>query len=204
MDEDDYIVGKKYNLPLENPVGDDGCFTATTPIFAGLHVSKANDRIIEELTHTRCVDSSMKRLRHSYPHCWRHKTPLIFRATPQWFISMDQNGLRQKALEAIDRVEWIPDWGKSRISGMMENRPDWCISRQRTWGVPLALFIHKETGDLHPDTIELMEKVAQHVEKQGIEAWYTLDAEELLGEDADKYQKSMDVLDVWFDSGVSA
>lgn len=199
---DDYVVGKKYDLPLENPVGDDGCFTATTPIFAGLHVSKSNERIIEELqTHNALIHQEA--LRHSYPHCWRHKTPLIFRATPQWFISMDQNGLRAKALEAIDRVEWIPDWGKSRIHGMIENRPDWCISRQRAWGVPLALFIHKQTGELHPRITELMEKVAERVENQGIEAWYTLDAKDILGDDADNYQKIMDVLDVWFDSGVT-
>lgn len=200
--QDDYVIGKKYNLPQENPVGDDGCFTSNTQIFAGMHVSKVNERVIEELkAHGALIHEES--LRHSYPHCWRHKTPLIFRSTPQWFISMDQNGLRKKALDAIERVEWIPDWGKSRIYGMVEGRPDWCISRQRTWGVPLALFIHKETGELHPDTLDLMEKVALQVEKKGIEAWYTLDEKVLLGADADKYQKSMDVLDVWFDSGVT-
>lgn len=198
---DDYLVGKKFNLPLENPVGDDGCFTASTPLFAGLHVSKANDVILDALRTNNAL-IHLESLRHSYPHCWRHKTPLIFRATPQWFISMDKNGLRAKALQAIDRVEWIPDWGKSRIRGMIDNRPDWCISRQRAWGVPLSLFVHKQTGELHPDTISLMEKVALRVEKEGIEAWYTLDAKELLGKEADDYQKTMDVLDVWFDSGV--
>jgi len=200
--QDDYVIGKQYNLPLENPVGDDGCFTAATPLFAGLHVNKANERIIEEL-EARAALIHKETITHSYPHCWRHKTALIFRATPQWFISMEHNGLRSKALAAINRVEWIPDWGKARITTMMENRPDWCISRQRTWGVPLSLFIHRQTGDLHPDTITLMEKVAQQVEKQGMEAWYSLDQKELLGKDADQYQKSMDVLDVWFDSGVS-
>lgn len=199
---DDYVIGKKYQLPLENPVGDDGCFTADTPIFAGLHVSKANERIIEELRNRGAL-IHQESLRHSYPHCWRHKTPLIFRATPQWFISMDQNGLRAMALQAIERVAWIPDWGKSRIYGMIENRPDWCISRQRAWGVPLALFVHKQTGELHPNIIALMEKVAERVEKEGIEAWYTLDPKEVLGAEADQYQKTMDVLDVWFDSGVS-
>lgn len=200
--QDDYLMGKQFYLPLENPVGDDGCFTASTPLFAGLHVSKANDKIIEVLQANDMLLCHEK-IRHSYPHCWRHKTPLIFRATPQWFISMDQNGLRQMALQAIDRVEWIPDWGKARISGMIENRPDWCISRQRAWGVPLALFTHKETGELHPDIVALMEKVAQRVEQQGIEAWYALDSKELLGAEADQYQKSTDVLDVWFDSGVT-
>lgn len=199
---EDYVAGMKYQLPLENPVADDGCFTATTPLFAGMHVAKSNEKIIDELRERGSL-IHQESLRHSYPHCWRHKTPLIFRATPQWFISMDKNGLRQKALEAIERVEWIPDWGKSRIYGMIENRPDWCISRQRTWGVPLALFVHRESGDLHPDTPMLMEKVAEEVEKQGVEAWYTLDAESLLGADAAQYQKTMDVLDVWFDSGVT-
>lgn len=200
--QDDYLIGRKYQLPLDNPVGDDGCFTAETPIFAGLHVTKGNEKVIAELqSHNTLIHQET--IHHSYPHCWRHKTPLIFRATPQWFISMDKNGLRKACMQAIDRVEWIPDWGKSRISNMMENRPDWCISRQRAWGVPLALFIHQQTGELHPNNVELMEKVAQHVEKQGIEAWYSLDPKEILGQEADQYQKIMDVLDVWFDSGVS-
>lgn len=200
--QDDYAMGKRYHLPLDNPVGDDGCFTAATPMFAGLHVNKANDKIIEELQFRNMLLCHEK-IRHSYPHCWRHKTPIIFRATPQWFISMEQNGLRQASLQAIDRVEWIPDWGKARITGMITNRPDWCISRQRAWGVPLALFTHKETGELHPRTFELMEKVALAVEKQGIEAWYTLDMQTYLGNEAAYYQKSTDVLDVWFDSGVT-
>src|SRR5579862_1249147 len=159
---DDYLAGKKYQLPLENPVGDDGCFTEKTLLFAGLHVSKANEKILEEL-RSQGVLVHQESLRHSYPHCWRHKTPLIFRATPQWFISMDQNGLRNMALAAINRVEWIPDWGQSRISGMIENRPDWCISRQRAWGVPLPLFVHRESGELHPRTAELIEQVAELV-----------------------------------------
>jgi isoleucyl-tRNA synthetase len=199
---DDYVMGKKYHLPLENPVGDDGCYKQSVTLFAGMHVSKVNEKILEALRlHHALIHQES--LRHSYPHCWRHKTPLIFRATPQWFISMEQNGLRALALQAIEKVEWLPDWGKLRIKGMIDNRPDWCISRQRTWGVPLALFIHKETGDLHPNTIELMEKVAQRVESQGIDAWYTLDIKDFLGKEADDYQKVMDVLDVWFDSGVA-
>lgn len=199
---DDYLVGNKYHLPLVNPVGDDGCFTPATALFAGVHVSKANEKVLEVLREQNAL-IHQDAMRHSYPHCWRHKTPLIFRATPQWFISMDQNGLREHALVAIDRVSWIPDWGQSRIRGMIENRPDWCISRQRAWGVPLSLFIHKETGELHPETPAVMEKVAQAVEKQGIEAWYTLDPETVLGADAAHYQKINDVLDVWFDSGVT-
>lgn len=198
---DDYEMGKQYHLPLDNPVGDDGCYTAVTPIFAGIHVSKANEKVLEMLDE-RQVLIAQTSIRHSYPHCWRHKTPLIFRATPQWFISMEKHHLREQALKAIDSVKWIPDWGKSRIQGMVEGRPDWCISRQRTWGVPLALFTHKEMGELHPNTPALMEEVAKRVEQQGVEAWFALEPAELLGADANQYTKAMDVLDVWFDSGV--
>ncbi len=199
---DDFNIGKQYHLPLDNPVGDDGCFTPNTPLFAGVHVRKADEKVIEELNKHHSLIHQGK-INHSYPHCWRHKTALIFRATPQWFISMDLAGLRKQSLNAILRVEWVPDWGQSRISGMIENRPDWCISRQRAWGVPLALFIHKQTGEAHPDTVNLIEKVADLVEKEGIEAWYTLDEKTLLGAEAEHYRKSMDVRDVWYDSGVS-
>lgn len=200
--QEDYFMAKQYHLPLDNPVGDDGCYTASTPLFSGFHVSKANEKIIDVLKehHTLLYSAT---IRHSYPHCWRHKTPIIFRATPQWFINMDQNGLRKLTKQAIEKVKWIPDWGQSRISGMIENRPDWCISRQRAWGVPLALFVHKTTGELHKNHLQLMEKVAEVVEKQGIEAWYQLDKNALLGQDADQYVQTSDVLDVWFDSGVS-
>ncbi|HVY53008.1 MAG TPA: isoleucine--tRNA ligase [Gammaproteobacteria bacterium] len=200
--QDDYVIGKKYGLPVVSPVGDNGCYTAQTPMFAGLHVSKANDAVLEAL---KAQDNLLhfEKLVHSYPHCWRHKTALIFRATPQWFISMEKNGLRKLAMEAIDKVKWVPEWGKARISSMMEGRPDWCISRQRTWGVPLTLFIHKETKELHPNTLELIEKAAQRMEKEGIEGWYNMSAEELLGNEAKDYQKCMDTLDVWFDSGVT-
>lgn len=165
-------------------------------------MNKANEKIIAVLKehNTLIVQDTV---RHSYPHCWRHKTALIFRATPQWFISMDKKGLREMALAAIKKVEWIPEWGQPRITAMIENRPDWCISRQRAWGVPIALFVHKDNGEMHPDTLEIMEKVAKLVEKEGIEAWYQVDAKTLLGKDADMYRKTNDVLDVWFDSGVS-
>src|SRR3990167_7808599 len=169
--QEDYVLGQRYQLPLDNPIGDDGCYTAATPFFSGMHVSQANDKMIEVLREHHTL-LHLETLHHSYPHCWRHKTPLIFRSTPQWFISMNRNNLRKMTLQAINGVIWIPDWGKSRITGMIENRPDWCISRQRAWGVPLALFIHKETGELHPKSLSLMEEVAKRVEKQGIDAWY--------------------------------
>ncbi|MBA3660368.1 MAG: isoleucine--tRNA ligase [Gammaproteobacteria bacterium] len=199
---DDYTIGKKYKLPMINPVGNDGCYIPETPLFAGQHVLTVNDKIIDAIkTHHALLHQ--EKMTHSYPHCWRHKTPIIFRATPQWFISMDRQNLRAEALTAVDRVQWIPDWGKTRITSMLDNRPDWCISRQRAWGVPLALFIDKQTDALHPDTINLMEQVAKLVEEQGIEAWFALDPKTLLGDDAAQYQKVNDVLDVWYDSGVS-
>ncbi len=200
--QEDYVVGMKYNLPVHNPVGGNGCFLDSTEIFAGEHVFKANDHVLEVLEERGAL-LCMEKIRHSYPHCWRHKTPIIFRATPQWFISMDQAGLRSSAMEAIKGARWMPDWGQARIEGMVENRPDWCISRQRTWGVPIALFIDRETGDPHPETVRLIEEVAQRVEKSGIDGWFGLDPAELLGDDAERYQKVMDTLDVWFDSGVT-
>ena len=143
------------------------------------------------------------KMKHSYPCCWRHKTPIIFRATPQWFISMDQAGLRKLANKAIKQTTWLPDWGQARIESMVNNRPDWCISRQRTWGVPITLFVHKETGELHPETATLIEQVAKKIEQQGVEAWFSMAADELLGDEADVYDKTTDTLDVWFDSGVT-
>ncbi|MEJ2143056.1 MAG: isoleucine--tRNA ligase [Gammaproteobacteria bacterium] len=200
--QDDYVVGSRYNLKVDNPVGGDGKFVESTPLFAGKHVFKANDDVLETLrTNNKLVHSEA--LRHSYPHCWRHKTPIIFRATPQWFISMEQNGLREKALKAIKKTRWMPDWGEARIVGMVEGRPDWCISRQRTWGVPIILFVNKKDGKLHPDTNELIEKVAQRIEKEGIDGWFEMDPAELLGDDAAHYDKVPDTLDVWFDSGVT-
>jgi isoleucyl-tRNA synthetase len=198
--QDDYTVGLRYDLEVANPVGDNGVFREGTEFFAGLHVFKANERVIEVLTEKNAL-LCHKPLLHSYPHCWRHKTPIIFRATPQWFVSMDQNELRKNALGEIKKVKWIPSWGENRIEKMIENRPDWCISRQRTWGVPITLFVHKETDELHPDTVAMMETIAQKIEKEGIQAWWDLDAQELLGAEAEQYRKVTDTLDVWFDSG---
>ncbi len=198
---EDYQVGRQYGLPVDNPVGPDGRFVAGTPMVEGLGVFDANARIVEILGEAgRLVHHES--YRHSYPHCWRHKTPVIFRATPQWFISMQQAGLRDAALAEIAKVGWVPGWGEQRIAGMVETRPDWCISRQRAWGVPLALFVHKHTGEPHPDTVELLEQVALRVEQEGIEAWFKLNAREILGDDAALYEKSNDVMDVWLDSGV--
>ncbi len=198
--QDDFVVGQKYGLEVANPVADNGVYKADTEIFAGQHVFKANDAVVE-LLKEKGVLLHHQAYRHSYPHCWRHKTPIIFRATPQWFISMDNQGLRKQALGEIEQTQWIPDWGQSRIEKMVENRPDWCISRQRTWGVPITLFVNRETEELHPDSVALMARVASRVEQQGIQAWWDLDASELLGEDADKYRKVTDTLDVWYDSG---
>ncbi|MDP3905272.1 MAG: isoleucine--tRNA ligase [Methylococcaceae bacterium] len=200
--QDDYVVGMRYGLPVDNPVGGDGVFLPGTEFFAGEHVFNANAHVLEvlegngKLLHHHAI-------LHSYPHCWRHKTPIIFRATPQWFISMDKNHLRELALEEVKRVTWIPDWGLARIESMMEGRPDWCVSRQRTWGVPITFFVHKETGELHPRTAELTEQVAKRIEQQGIDAWFDLDIAELLGSDTEQYDKMTDTLDVWFDSGVT-
>ena len=197
---DDYNVAQKYGLQMVNLVNDDGSFNERTPFFAGLNVFKANPVVVEKLKENGAL-LKMQKISHSYPHCWRHKTPIIFRATPQWFIGMETQGLRQQALKEIQGVQWIPDWGQARIETMVANRPDWCISRQRTWGVPLALFIHKQTEELHPRSLELLEEVAKRVEKSGIQAWWDLDAKELLGDEAEQYTKVPDTLDVWFDSG---
>ena len=198
---DDYVIGQKYGLETANPVGPNGCYVSGTyPSLDGVFVLKANDIILELLKEKGALLHS-ENISHSYPCCWRHKTPVIFRATPQWFIGMDVNGLRPQSLNEIKGVKWIPGWGEARITAMVENRPDWCISRQRTWGTPMSLFVHKETQELHPRTLELMEDVAKRVEEHGIQAWWDLDPRDLLGDDADTYEKVPDTLDVWFDSG---
>ncbi len=200
---DDYLVGQRYQLPLINPVLANGCYAPDVgERLAGLFVLKANPVILDMLRE-RGVLLHEEMLQHSYPHCWRHKTPTIFRATPQWFISMENRDLRNQLLQQIQQVKWMPDWGKARIEKMIENRPDWCVSRQRAWGTPMPLFVHKHTQALHPNTVELIEKIAQRFEKKGIEAWFELDPTEFLGDEAHDYEKVPDTLDVWFDSGVS-
>lgn len=199
---DDFVVGKQYDLEIYNPVDGDGTYLPDTPLFAGQHVWEANKTVVAALAEVGQL-LHHESIRHSYPHCWRHKTPTAFRTTPQWFISMDKEGLRSQALEEIKRVEWIPAWGEERIYKMIENRPEWCISRQRTWGVPITIYVHKQTGELHPQTTEIMQQVADLVAAKGMDIWYDLDDRELLGDQVDEYEKVTDVLDVWFDSGVT-
>ncbi|PCJ31172.1 MAG: isoleucine--tRNA ligase [Gammaproteobacteria bacterium] len=200
--QDDFTVGLKYDLEVYNPVGSNGVFLEDTEIFAGQSVFKANPNVIELLAEKGALLNHVD-IQHSYPHCWRHKSPIIFRATPQWFVSMDQSGLRQAAMQAISETNWMPDWGQKRIESMVEGRPDWCVSRQRTWGVPIPLFVHQQSGELHPDTQALMEQVANRVEQEGIDTWFDSDISDWLGDDAADYDKVSDTLDVWFDSGVS-
>ena len=200
--QEDFAVARSYDLPVVNPVGPDGRFIEGTELVAGLRVDAANAVIIARMAERgRLLHQAQ--YPHSYPVCWRHKTPIIFRATSQWFISMDSHGLRAGALRDIKQVRWTPAWGESRITGMIENRPDWCLSRQRTWGVPITLFTHRSTGALHPRTAELIAQVAARVERDGIDAWFALQPEELLGEEAQFYDKASDVMDVWADSGLS-
>jgi isoleucyl-tRNA synthetase len=199
---EDYQSGLAYGLAVENPVGDNGRFLDDVPMLGGENVFAADGTIIEILRKRgRLLHAGT--IRHSYPHCWRHKSPIVFRATPQWFFSMDAQGLRAGALRAIEEVDWIPDWGRQRIHGMVADRADWCISRQRSWGVPIAVFVHRGSSALHPETPRLIEEAAKRVEQGGIDAWFDLDPAELLGSDAGEYRKVIDTLDVWFDSGVT-
>jgi len=199
---EDFEVGRVYDLPVVNPIDSRGLFVDDTPVVGGEHVWKANDQLVEHMRVNGTLLAA-EAFDHSYPHCWRHKTPTAFRTTPQWFISMDQAGLRDEALKAIDSVRWVPDWGKARIRGMIESRPDWCISRQRTWGVPLGLFVHRKTHEPHPDTPALLKRLALLVAEQGVDVWYASDIAERLGVDPEEYEPVPDILDVWFDSGVT-
>jgi isoleucyl-tRNA synthetase len=200
--EDDFAAGVANGLPVDNPVGGNGVYLPATPLVGGQHIHKAGELILDtlaakgKLLHREPYD-------HSYPHCWRHRTPLIFRATPQWFVSLDRHGLRSAALAAIGQVRWVPDWGQQRIEAMVAGRPDWCISRQRTWGVPVPLFVHRQTGEIHPDTPALLQSVANRIEAGGLEAWFALDPADLLGPQAGDYEAVQDTMDVWMDSGMA-
>ncbi|HXV12303.1 MAG TPA: isoleucine--tRNA ligase [Burkholderiales bacterium] len=210
---EDFDSCRRYGMKDEEiltPVMGDGRYASSLPFFGGLSIWKANPGIIAKIKEAGALLHE-EGYRHSYMHCWRHKTPVILRATVQWFAGMDEvpgyqgvrpaEPLRTTALRGVEATRFFPAWGKARLHGMIANRPDWTLSRQRQWGVPMPFFIHKENGTLHPHAVELLEKVAQRVEAGGIEAWQALTAEELLGADAAHYQKVKDTLDVWFDSG---
>lgn len=191
-----------------NPVMADGHYASTLPLFGGMMIWDASKLICNTMQEAGTL-FNLDMSTHSYMHCWRHKTPIVYRATSQWFAGMDvkpndtKMTLRETALKGVEETTFYPDWGKARLQGMIANRPDWTLSRQRQWGVPMAFFVHKETGELHPGMLELLEEIAKRVEKEGIEAWQTLDPKELLGDEADQYEKNKDTLDVWFDSGAT-
>ena len=204
---DDYVVGVKYGLDLHNPVGNDGCYISTTELFAGLSVFAANDKVIEVLQERQRL-MNLAKITHSYPCCWRHKSKIIFRTTGQWFIGMDKAGhsgktLREQANHAVDATAFFPGWGRARLEAMIKNRPDWCVSRQRQWGVPMTFFVHKETGELHPQSYEILQAVAAKIELGGIDAWFELTAGDLPQFELNDYVKLKDTLDVWFDSGTT-
>ncbi|WP_342624190.1 isoleucine--tRNA ligase [Pseudomonas alkylphenolica] len=208
--EDDFVTCKRYGMVNDDiltPVQSNGVYVPSLEFFGGQFIWKANPAIVEKLSEVGALMHT-ETISHSYMHCWRHKTPLIYRATAQWFVGMDKqpdNGetLRKRAVKAIEDTKFVPAWGQARLHSMIANRPDWCISRQRNWGVPIPFFLNKQTGELHPRTVELMEEVAKRVEKEGIEAWFKLDAAELIGDEAAQYDKIADTLDVWFDSGTT-
>ena len=207
---DDFVTCREHGMSFDdmlNPVQGNGVYADDLPFFGGQMIWKANPNIIEKLRDVNALMAHTP-IKHSYMHCWRHKTPVIYRATAQWFVGMDIKGkdgktLRERALAGIEATEFTPAWGQARLHSMIANRPDWCISRQRNWGVPIPFFLHKQTGELHPNTVALMEEAAKRVEQEGIEAWFKLEPSELLGAEAADYDKVPDTLDVWFDSGTT-
>lgn len=209
---DDFLSCKRHGMKddeILNPVMANGHYASTLPLFGGMMIWDASKLICNTMQEAGTL-FNLDMMTHSYMHCWRHKTPIVYRATSQWFAGMDVKPndtdmtLRETALKGVEETTFYPDWGKARLQGMIANRPDWTLSRQRQWGVPMAFFVHKETGELHPRMLELLEEIAKRVEKEGIEAWQTLDPKELLGDEADQYEKNKDTLDVWFDSGRDA
>lgn len=199
--QDDYTVCQKYNINTINLIDYKGDFKKNThPNLDGINVFKSNEIVIQLLIDHHCL-LHRESLNHSYPHCWRHKTPIIFRATPQWFIDMNKNNFRFNTIKEIQKVLWIPKWGKFRIKEMIKKRPDWCISRQRKWGVPMSIFIHKKTGKIHPQNSVIIKKIIKKIELEGIKVWWNINLKEILGEEYDLYDQTFDILDVWFDSG---
>ena len=178
-----------------------GLFKQEYGQLSGLSTKKGDPVVIESLNEKKAL-LAHKQYDHSYPHCWRHKTPVIFMSTPQWFISMKKSGLIDGAVNAVANVDWEPGWGEERILGMLEDRPDLCISRQRNWGVPIPLIIHNETGEIHPKQNQLFSPIAEVIQQEGIEGWDNLNLKELI-DDHESYSKVHDTLDVWFDSGVT-
>ena len=198
---DDYFICKKHGIETFKALNSKGFFKEEFEFIAGLPASKADPLVIEKLNEVKAL-VNCEDFHHSYPHCWRHKSPLIFTSTAQWFISMNKSGLLNEALQSISGVSWEPSWGEQRIEGMLTDRPDWCISRQRNWGVPITLVVHKESGAIHPNQSELFKQFANLIEENGISSWESLDLNEFI-DDGDSYIKITDSLDVWFDSGVT-
>ena len=198
---DDYFICKKHGIETFKALNSKGFFKEEFEFIAGLPASKADPLVIEKLNEVKAL-VNCDDFHHSYPHCWRHKSPLIFTSTAQWFISMNKSGLLNEALQSISGVSWEPSWGEQRIEGMLTDRPDWCISRQRNWGVPITLVVHKESGAIHPNQSELFKQFANLIEENGISSWESLDLNEFI-DDGDSYIKITDSLDVWFDSGVT-
>jgi isoleucyl-tRNA synthetase len=198
---DDYFICKKHGIETFKALNSKGFFKEEFEFIAGLPASKADPLVIEKLNEVKAL-VNCDDFHHSYPHCWRHKSPLIFTSTAQWFISMNKSGLLNEALQSISGVSWEPSWGEQRIEGMLTDRPDWCISRQRNWGVPITLIVHKESGTIHPNQSELFKQFANLIEENGISSWESLDLNEFI-DDGDSYIKITDSLDVWFDSGVT-
>ena len=198
---DDYFICKKHGIETFKALNSKGFFKEEFEFIAGLPASKADPLVIEKLNEVKAL-VNCEDFHHSYPHCWRHRSPLIFTSTAQWFISMNKSGLLNEALQSISGVSWEPSWGEQRIEGMLTDRPDWCISRQRNWGVPITLVVHKESGAIHPNQSELFKQFANLIEENGISSWESLDLNEFI-DDGDSYIKITDSLDVWFDSGVT-
>ncbi|MDQ6965498.1 MAG: class I tRNA ligase family protein, partial [Mariprofundaceae bacterium] len=205
--QEDYEIGMKYGLKAFKPVGDTGVFEEGTPVVEGRHVYQANTIMVEHLQDCGALLQTSQ-IKHSYPHCWRCHKPLIFRATPQWFISMDKNELRNKALAEISKTSFVPEWGEKRIRGMVEQRPDWCVSRQRNWGVPITAIRCTDCGSHKVTTPEVLEGIANKVEQGGADVWFALDVQDFLPDGAScpdcghtQFEKETDILDVWFDSG---